>query len=62
MSIRFRLNTQGGHLMRGLEGLGALWETLRSILPLTAILALFQLIILRKPIDNIKEFGIGFFY
>ncbi len=46
--------------MRGLEALGALWETLRSILPLTAILALFQLIILRKPIDNVKEFAIGF--
>lgn len=46
--------------MRGLEGLSALWETLRSILPLTVILALFQLIVLRKPIDNIKEFGIGF--
>lgn len=46
--------------MRGLEALGALWETLRSILPLTAILALFQLIILRKPIDNVKEFVIGF--
>ena len=46
--------------MRGLEGLSALWETLRSILPLTAILALFQLIVLRKPIDNIKEFGTGF--
>jgi hypothetical protein len=46
--------------MKGLEGLGALWETLRSILPLTAILALFQLIVLKKPIENIKEFTIGF--
>ncbi|NLJ98621.1 MAG: DUF1538 domain-containing protein [Tissierellia bacterium] len=46
--------------MRGLEGLGALLETLRGILPLTAILALFQLFILRKPIENIKGFGIGF--
>lgn len=46
--------------MKGLEGLNALWETLRSILPLTAILALFQLVILRKPIENIKEFIIGF--
>lgn len=46
--------------MKGLEGLGALFETLKSILPLTAILAFFQLVVLRKPIDNIKEFGIGF--
>lgn len=46
--------------MKVLEGLGALWETLRSIIPLTAILALFQLIILKKPIDNIREFVIGF--
>ncbi len=46
--------------MRGLEGLGALWETMRSILPLTVILALFQIVVLRKPIDNTKEFAIGF--
>ncbi|MCF6462118.1 DUF1538 domain-containing protein [Clostridium sp. Cult1] len=46
--------------MRGLEGLNALWETLRSILPLTAILAFFQLVVLKKPIENVKEFGIGF--
>lgn len=46
--------------MKGLEGLGALWETIRSILPLTAILALFQIVILRKPIENVKEFAIGF--
>lgn len=46
--------------MRGLEGLNALWETLRSILPLTAILAFFQLVILRKPIENLKEFSVGF--
>lgn len=46
--------------MKGLEGLGALWETLRSIIPLTAILVLLQLVILRKPIENIKEFTVGF--
>lgn len=46
--------------MKGLEGLGALWETVRSILPLTAILAIFQIVILRKPIENVKEFAIGF--
>ena len=46
--------------MRGLNNLGALWETLRSILPLTAVLAFFQVVVLRKPIDDIKQFGIGF--
>jgi len=46
--------------MRGLNNLGALWETLRSILPLTAVLVFFQVVVLRKPIDDIKQFGIGF--
>ncbi|HSH36740.1 DUF1538 domain-containing protein [Schnuerera sp.] len=45
--------------MRGLEALNALWETLRSILPLTAILVFFQLVILKKPIENVKEFVVG---
>ena len=46
--------------MRGLNNLGALWEALRSILPLTAVLVFFQIIILRKPIENLKQFSIGF--
>jgi hypothetical protein len=46
--------------MKVLEGLSALWETLRSIIPLTAVLTLFQLVILKKPIDNGKEFIVGF--
>lgn len=46
--------------MRGLDNLAALWETLRSILPLTAVLAFFQIVVLRKPIENVKQFGIGF--
>lgn len=45
--------------MRALEALNALWETLRSILPLTAILVFFQLVILKKPIENVKEFVVG---
>lgn len=43
-----------------MKGLSAIWETLRSILPLTAVLVFFQLVVLRKPIENIKQFGIGF--
>lgn len=48
--------------MRIIETLAPLWETLKGILPLTAIMALFQVVILRKPIDNIREFGIGFVF
>lgn len=46
--------------MKGLEGLSAIWETMSSIIPLTAILAIFQIFILRKPIDNVREFLVGF--
>jgi len=45
-----------------LEILSPFWETLKDILPLTAILAAFQLLILRKPIENVKEFGLGFVF
>ncbi len=37
--------------MRELSNLGALWETLRSILPLTAVLVFFQIVVLRRPIN-----------
>ncbi|MCK9267679.1 MAG: DUF1538 domain-containing protein [Alkaliphilus sp.] len=46
--------------MRVIEVLAPLWETIRSIIPLTAIMAFFQLVVLRKPIDNLKEFLLGF--
>ena len=46
--------------MRALENLGALWETFRSIFPLTAILVFFQIVVLKKPIENVKHFIIGF--
>lgn len=46
--------------MKGLSNLTALWETLRSILPLTAVLVFFQLVVLRRPLDNVKQFAIGF--
>lgn len=48
--------------MKFLEILSPFWETLKGILPLTAILAAFQLLILRKPIENVKEFGLGFVF
>lgn len=46
--------------MKGLEGLGALWETMSSIIPLTSILAIFQIFVLKKPIHDVKEFLLGF--
>lgn len=45
--------------MKIMEILSPLWETMKGILPLTVIMAIFQIIILRKSIENVKEFGIG---
>ncbi|HOP94447.1 MAG TPA: DUF1538 domain-containing protein [Dictyoglomaceae bacterium] len=45
--------------MRLLKGLTDLWETARSVLPLVTALAFFQLVVLRKPLKNVKEFLIG---
>lgn len=45
--------------MKIIETLSPLWETMKGILPLTAIMAIFQVVILRKPIDNVKEFSVG---
>lgn len=46
--------------MKNLEGLNALWETARSVLPISAFLILFQVLVLRKPIENAKNFVLGF--
>lgn len=43
-----------------IESLAPLWETAKSIIPLTAILIIFQLFILKKPLENVKDFSIGF--
>lgn len=48
--------------MKLMEILSPLWETIMGILPLTAILALVQLVVLRKPMENVKEFGMGFVF
>ncbi len=45
--------------MRILEGLSSLWDTFSSIIPLTGALLFVQLVILKKPIANVKEFTIG---
>lgn len=43
-----------------IESLAPIWETAKSIIPLTAILIIFQLFILKKPLENVKDFSIGF--
>ena len=45
--------------MKILETLSPLWGTLKGILPLTLIMVVFQVLILKKPIGNMKEFSIG---
>ena len=45
--------------MKLFDGLGAVWETFSSILALTGALLFVQLVILRRPVDNWKQFIIG---
>lgn len=48
--------------MKIMETLAPLWETMWSIIPLTAIMAFFQLVVLKRPIENLKEFLLGFVF
>ncbi|MBC8591028.1 DUF1538 domain-containing protein [Lachnospiraceae bacterium NSJ-29] len=45
--------------MRLMDILSPLWETMKGILPLTAILSVVQVVILRKPMENVRDFIIG---
>lgn len=45
--------------MKIVAGFGELWETLKTILPLTLILVVFQVLILKKPLHNLKDFILG---
>lgn len=45
--------------MKFIEVLSPLWETIKGILPLTIIMVVFQVFILKKPIANVGEFTIG---
>lgn len=45
--------------MKVIVGFGELWETLKTILPLTLVLVVFQLLILKKPLPNVKDFILG---
>lgn len=48
--------------MKLIAGVGELWETAKSIIPLTLVLVLFQIFILKKPIYDIREFLLGFVF
>lgn len=45
--------------MKFLETLSPLWDTTKGILPLTLILIFFQLVILKRPIGDVKKFATG---
>lgn len=45
--------------MKFLETISPLWDTAKGILPLTAILIFFQIVILKKPIEDVKKFTTG---
>lgn len=45
--------------MKSLEMFSPLWDTAKGIIPLTLILIFFQIIILRKPIEDVRKFITG---
>lgn len=45
--------------MKFLETLSPLWDTAKGIIPLTLILIFFQIVVLKKPIDDAKRFTTG---
>lgn len=45
--------------MKGLDALKAIWDTAKNVLPIVLFLCAFQLIILKKPIQNVKTLFIG---
>ncbi len=48
--------------MKLIENLSPLWGTAKSIIPLTAILAFIQVIILKRPIEDVKQMLTGFVF
>lgn len=46
--------------MKNVQGLAALWDTAKTVLPITLFLLLFQFLGLRKPLENNRQFIIGF--
>lgn len=48
--------------MRNLEWAAAFFNTAKNILPITVFLILFQVLFLKKPIENIKSFIVGIIF
>ncbi|AFS79533.1 putative membrane protein DUF1538 [Gottschalkia acidurici 9a] len=46
--------------MKNIEWISALWGTAKTILPIAVFLILFQVLFLKKPMENIKSFALGF--
>lgn len=45
--------------MKIMDILGPLWESAKGVIPLTAIMVIIQTVVLRKPIEDTKNFVIG---
>ncbi len=53
-----RLQNWGDHL-NFIEIIAPLWETVKGILPLTLIMLFFQVIVLKKPVEDLSQFSLG---
>ena len=60
--VKLYTEERGVEILRILDLLGPLWETMKGIVPLTAILTFFQLIVLKKPIENVRQFVFGLIF
>lgn len=45
--------------MKWMDVLGPLWKTAKGVIPLTAALIIIQTVLLKKPIEEAKNFAIG---
>lgn len=45
--------------MKSLEALKAVWDTAKNVIPIVLFLCIFQLLVLKKPLENVKTLGIG---
>lgn len=50
---------KGSGQMKIMDILGPFWESAKGILPITAIMVIIQTVILKKPIEDTKNFTIG---
>lgn len=57
--MKDRSSENWGDCLKFLEIIAPLWETVKGILPLTMIMLFFQVVILKKPVENIPQFSLG---